>query len=129
VATSAPEVIVLYDSDCGFCKWSLDKILAWDRRRALRPVPIQSEEGERLLVSLPRWEWLESWHLVKPDGSVHSAGAGAEPLFEVLPFGKPFALFARTFPALTDWGYRQVAGNRSRLAKLVGADAGCKLRR
>ena len=44
---------VLYDRDCGFCRWSLDKILAWDRRRRLRPVAIQSEEGQRLLAPVP----------------------------------------------------------------------------
>ena len=32
---------VLYDGDCGFCKWSLAKLLAWDRRGALRPLPLQ----------------------------------------------------------------------------------------
>jgi predicted DCC family thiol-disulfide oxidoreductase YuxK len=27
---------VLYDSDCGFCRWSLAMILSADRRHALR---------------------------------------------------------------------------------------------
>ncbi len=37
---------ILYDADCGFCKWSLDKVLLWDRRGRLRPVAIQSPEGQ-----------------------------------------------------------------------------------
>ncbi|MBM6700626.1 DUF393 domain-containing protein, partial [Bifidobacterium pullorum subsp. saeculare] len=78
------ERVVLYDSDCGFCKWSLDKLLAWDRRRALRPVPIQSGEGQRLLAPIPEARRLDSWHLIAPDGAIHSAGAGAPFLFEVL---------------------------------------------
>ena len=45
---------VLYDADCGFCKWSLDKLLAWDRRQRLRPVAIQSAEGERCSRRCPR---------------------------------------------------------------------------
>lgn len=120
---------VLYDSDCGFCKWSLDKILAWDRRHALRPLPIQSEEGERLLAAVPRWEWLDSWHLVTADGEVLSAGAAAPPLFEALPFGRPLAFLTRTYPAITERFYRLVANNRSRLARLVGAEDSCQLRR
>ncbi len=122
-------IAVLYDSDCGFCKWSLDKILAWDREQALTPVPIQSEAGERLLATMPRERWLDSWHLVRPGGEVLSAGAAAPALFEALPFGGPLAVVARTFPAITERVYRLVASNRSRLARLVGADNGCELRR
>src|SRR5438552_9339455 len=28
--------VLLYDQDCGFCRWSLDKILAWDRAKRWR---------------------------------------------------------------------------------------------
>ena len=41
--------VLLYDEDCGFCRWSLAKILAWDREGRIRPVPLQSEEADRLL--------------------------------------------------------------------------------
>jgi predicted DCC family thiol-disulfide oxidoreductase YuxK len=121
--------IVLYDDDCGFCKWSLDKVLAWDRRKALRPVAIQSEEGARLLAGLPESEWLESWHLALPSGEVLSAGAAAAPLAERLPGGRPLAFLFRSFPRITDRAYRFVARHRARFARLVGADAGCELRR
>ena len=49
--------VVLYDADCGFCRWSLDKILRWDRCRQLRAVAIQSEEGDRLLAGMSEDEW------------------------------------------------------------------------
>jgi len=29
----AAQSVLLYDEDCGFYRWSLDKILAWDRRK------------------------------------------------------------------------------------------------
>jgi len=48
----AAQSVLLYDEDCGFCRWSLDKILAWDRAERVRPVPIQSEEASRLLGDL-----------------------------------------------------------------------------
>ena len=44
--SSMPSGIVLYDADCGFCRWSLGKLLAWDRRRLLRPVALQDPEAE-----------------------------------------------------------------------------------
>jgi predicted DCC family thiol-disulfide oxidoreductase YuxK len=124
-----PEATVLYDEDCGFCKWSLDKILAWDRGHKLRPVPIQSEEGQRLLASVPEEMRLDSWHIVGPSGEVRSAGSGAAPLFDLLPAGKPLAATARTFPGVTERAYRAVAGNRDRLARLLRVDASCSVRR
>lgn len=120
---------ILYDDSCGFCKWSLDKILAWDRRRILRPVAIQSELGDSLLAAVAESERLDSWHLVQPSGEVSSAGAAAAPLAELLPAGRPLAALFRRFPKATDSAYRFVAEHRGRLAGLVGADAGCQLRR
>jgi predicted DCC family thiol-disulfide oxidoreductase YuxK len=123
------ERTVLYDDDCGFCKWSLDKLLAWDRRHALRALPIQGEEGERLLASIPRERWLESFHVVMPDGAVRSAGAAAPALAEVLPAGAPLAFLFRRLPRPTQRAYQWVADHRSRLGSLVGVDASCGLRR
>jgi predicted DCC family thiol-disulfide oxidoreductase YuxK len=122
---------VLYDDDCAFCKWSLDKILAWDRRRALRPLPIQGDEGRRLLAaaSVPESEHLESWHIVLSSGEVYSAGAGAPYLFETLPGGKPLAYLFRRFPKTTDRAYRLVAQNRNRISSVLGIDATCEVRR
>ena len=80
---SQPEATVLYDEDCGFCKWSLDKILAWDRSHRLRPMSIQSDEGQRLLAGVPEEKRLDSWHLVDRLGNVRSAGAGFETLFDL----------------------------------------------
>ena len=128
-APSSAGYTVLYDEDCGFCRWSLDKILAWDRRRRLRPVPIQSDEGARLLAGVPRERWLESWHLALPSGDVLSAGAAAPPMFALLPGGRPLAFLLRTFPGVTERAYRLVAGNRDRLARLLRIDASCEVRR
>jgi predicted DCC family thiol-disulfide oxidoreductase YuxK len=129
VAPSENQWAVLYDDDCGFCKWSLDKILAWDRRRRLRPVAIQSDEGQALLADVPENERLDSWHLVSPSGEVRSAGAAAEPLARLLPAGRPLARLFATFPRVTDRAYRFVADHRDRFARLVGVDASCQLRR
>jgi predicted DCC family thiol-disulfide oxidoreductase YuxK len=126
---SARDHTVLYDDDCGFCKWSLDKILAWDRGDRVRPVPIQSPEGQELLSDLPPEKRLDSWHLVGPDGTVRSAGAGAGPLARVLPGGRPLAFFFERFPNATERSYRFVAGNRNRFARGLGIDDSCELKR
>ena len=126
---SSAQLAVLYDEDCGFCRWSLDKVLAWDRRRALRPIAIQSEEGQALLAGIPKPRRLDSWHLVLPSGEVLSAGAAAAPLARALPAGKPLAFLFERFPQTTERAYRFVAEHRDRFARIVGADAGCSLRR
>jgi predicted DCC family thiol-disulfide oxidoreductase YuxK len=128
VDAGAGQLAVLYDSDCGFCKWALDKILAWDRHRRLRPVAIQSEEGQTLLADVAPDRRLDSWHLVG-EGEVRSGGAAAPALFRELPAGRPLAATLRTFPRATDRAYRWVADHRDLLARMLGIDSSCTLRR
>ena len=127
--TARGQSVLLYDQDCGFCKWSLDKILAWDRSKCLRAVSIQSEEGERLLAGVDPTVRLDSWHLVSTDGELFSAGAVAEPLARILPWGRPLAVVFGAFPGLTEGMYRCVAGHRDRWARLLRIDADRKLPR
>jgi predicted DCC family thiol-disulfide oxidoreductase YuxK len=110
--------VLLYDSDCGFCRWSLGKVLAWDRRRRLRPVTLQSPEADALLQGMPEDVRMSSWHLADTDG-VHSAGAGIAPLLRLLPGGSPLAAVAARTPRGMERLYRFVAGNRSVWGKLV----------
>jgi predicted DCC family thiol-disulfide oxidoreductase YuxK len=110
---------ILYDPDCGFCRWCLGKVLAWDRRRALRPVPLGGDEADRLLTEVPAGERMSSWHLVDQGGRVRSAGAAFPPLFRLLPGGSPLAALTARVPDATDRAYRWVAGNRSRWGRFV----------
>ncbi len=114
--------VLLYDEECCFCRWSLAKILAWDRARRLRPVAIQSAEGERLLSDLPRPQRLASWHLVA-GGRRASAGAAAVPLLRLLPGGRPVAGILARFPRATERAYRWVVRNRGRIGRLIPARA------
>jgi predicted DCC family thiol-disulfide oxidoreductase YuxK len=113
------QATLLYDRDCGFCRWCLGKVLAWDRHRSLRPVAIQSSEADRLLAGMPESQRLASWHLVDEGDTVRSAGAAFPVLFRLLPGGAPLAGLTSRIPTATDRAYRWVAGNRSRWGKLV----------
>jgi predicted DCC family thiol-disulfide oxidoreductase YuxK len=115
--------ILLYDSDCGFCRWSVDKVLAWDRRQRLRPLALQDPEADALLPGMDEGQKLGSWHLVTEDGRVFSAGAAAPPLLRLLPGGRVPAAVLAAFPALTNRAYQLVARNRDRLGRLVGQSA------
>jgi predicted DCC family thiol-disulfide oxidoreductase YuxK len=113
------EATVIYDRDCGFCRWSLGKVLAWDRRRTMRPVAIQSPEGQSLLGGMSEEERLASWHLLGADGVLRSAGAAFPELFRLLPAAAPLSALTRRTPRATDRAYRWVAGNRSLWGRFV----------
>jgi predicted DCC family thiol-disulfide oxidoreductase YuxK len=113
--------VILYDSDCGFCRWAIDKILVWDTRKRLRPVALQVPEADRLLPGLDAETKLASWHLVAADGRVYSGGAAAAPLLRLLPGARPVAALVGAFPGVTNRAYRWVAGNRDRFGALAGA--------
>jgi predicted DCC family thiol-disulfide oxidoreductase YuxK len=114
---------VLYDADCGFCKWLLSALLRWDRAGRLHPIALQRSEADNLLQELTPAERMASWHLLAPTGERRSAGAAVAPLLRLLPAGRlPAAAFAR-FPKLTDRGYRWGAEHRSQLSKLVPSSA------
>jgi predicted DCC family thiol-disulfide oxidoreductase YuxK len=115
--------VLLFDSDCGFCRWSVDKVLAWDRRRRLTAVALQDVEASRLLGGMAEEKKMGSWHLLTADRRVYSGGAAAAPLLGLLPGGRPLAALLSAFPGITERAYRVVARNRDRFGRLVGQDA------
>jgi predicted DCC family thiol-disulfide oxidoreductase YuxK len=119
---------ILYDADCGFCRWSLAQVLRLDRRGVLRPLPLQDPEAELLLPGMTGEERMASWHLVCDDGRVYSGGDAFAPLLRLIPRGGPFARVLAAFPALADVGYRAVAGQRSRLGRLIPARSAARAR-
>ena len=67
-------ITVLDDEDCGFCRWSADKLRAWDTQHRLAFAAIQSARGAELLVAVPEAQRLDSMHAVTTDGRVWSGG-------------------------------------------------------
>ena len=115
-------VPVLYDADCGFCRFCLALLLSWDRRERLRPVALGGAEADFLLGDMPLKERDQSWHVVI-GGVVHSAGDAFPPLLRLLPAGRPPAALAARFRRPTARGYRLVAGHRSQLGRLLPRSA------
>ena len=114
---------ILYDGDCGFCRWSAEKLRRWDRERRLAFATIQGETGRRLLGDMAPADRLASWHVVMPDGTRLSGGAALPPVLDRLPAGAPLALLASLSPPLTDAAYRAVARRRTAIGRALGADA------
>jgi predicted DCC family thiol-disulfide oxidoreductase YuxK len=117
---------VIYDADCGFCKFSLALLLAWDRSgvgRALRPLPLGTAEADRLLADLTPEQRNSSWHLVDESGRRNSAGAALAPALTLLPGGRVPAAFVARVPQVTERGYRWVVDHRRFLGRFVPARA------
>jgi predicted DCC family thiol-disulfide oxidoreductase YuxK len=107
-------VIVLYDEDCGFCRWTMAWALRRDRNRALNVAPIQSSTGAELLADLTPAERLSSVHVVHDDGRRESGGAAVGDVLRALPSRHPLARVG-SIPLV----YRLAAANRSKLSRLV----------
>ena len=106
---SADQAWLLYDADCGLCKFVVARVLELDRRHRLRPIALQSPRAVELLPAMTQEARMESFHLVDSSGRVHSAGDG---LAELCP---PL----RRSPRVADQLYWLVAGNRDRLGKVI----------
>jgi predicted DCC family thiol-disulfide oxidoreductase YuxK len=127
-----PEAIVIYDEDCGFCRWSLALLLRKDRG-ALRPLPLGTPEADYLLHDLTPAERGASWHLVIDPPAAPgpeqlsfdalpvrcSAGAALAPALSFLPRGRRWAGLVARIPGPTDRTYDWIADHRRFLGHLV----------
>ena len=114
------EAVILYDADCGFCRWAVDKLLVWDRAGKLRPTALQGPEADRLL---PRAEQRGENGILAPRGR-RKPSTLAAPLRRRSSASFPAAgrlpPSVAAFPGLSDRAYRLVARNRDRFGRLAG---------
>ena len=121
--TRIPVPAVLYDGDCGFCTWTVDKIAARVEPGAIEIVPLQSPRADELLGGRVDEEtkWA-SWHLVEPGGALYSGGDAVPRVLRHVRGGVLAGRLAARFPRVTSGLYRAVARNRDRLGRVVRAD-------
>lgn len=115
--------LVLFDEDCGFCRWSADRLRAWDRAGRLAFRSIQAAERAGMLDALDPEARYASWHVITRDGRIWSGGAAVPPLMARLPGGQALAAVAEAFPDGTDGLYRFVARHRDRFGAALGQRA------
>jgi predicted DCC family thiol-disulfide oxidoreductase YuxK len=111
--------LVLYDGDCGLCKWLLAGLLRFDRAGRLRPIALQRPEADVLLADLDPVERMASMHVVSPDGTRMSAGAALPQLLRLLKCGRLPAAVCERFPRLTSAAYQWVATHRIGISRFV----------
>lgn len=111
--------LVLYDGDCGLCKWLLAGLLRFDRAERLQPIALQRREADAFLADLDSADRMASMHLVSPDGVRTSGGDALPPLLRLLSGGRLPAAVLERFPRLTGAGYRWVATHRIGISRFV----------
>lgn len=118
-----PRVLVLYDDDCGFCRWSLAALLRRDRGR-LVIAPIHAPAAQALLeeAGVAPEDRLRAAHAMPLDGPVSALRSGGDAVPLVLGtvgLGLPGRLSPALLRRLV---YGAIAGNRTLLGRGVGAE-------
>lgn len=116
-------MIVLYDDDCGFCRWSMAWALRHDARKRLVAVPIQSPLGAELLAELDEDERLRSAHVIDEHGARRSGGAAAADVLSELAPTRALGRLASRAPAPTSLLYGLIASHRHGVGRFVGERA------
>lgn len=115
------DTLVLYDGDCGFCRWSVSVALRFDRHARLRPMPLQTP-GVLDAHGIAQQDAEKALHVVTPEGQVVRAGWALWAIVRELPWWRAVRVlwYIPRFAALADWGYYRVADNRDRLGRYLG---------
>ena len=116
-------LLVFYDEDCGYCRWSVAQLLRFDRDDSLRLIAIQSAQGERLLAAVPPHLRLASAHLIDGAGRLYSGGDAAAPIAAALPSLARTAPLLRRLSRPVNASYNLIAANRERIGRLVGSSS------
>jgi len=114
-------LLVLYDDDCGSCRWSADRLRAWDRRGRLAFASIQA--SDEALRAVPAAERLDAMHVVDASGRIWTGGAAVTRLLAEVPGGGLLAAVGRNWPDLAERVYRAAARRRATFSRLLGAQA------
>ena len=70
------KIVVIYDSECAFCRWSVNLMQGWDAHSILRFLPCRSPEREKEFPEIAEKECLEAMQAMFKGGS-HKSGFDA----------------------------------------------------
>ena len=65
-ATTTSEPVLLYDGQCGFCNKTIQRILRYDKRKAMFFAALQSDYGKSVLTRHPELAGVDSLVYVEP---------------------------------------------------------------
>jgi predicted DCC family thiol-disulfide oxidoreductase YuxK len=121
VASPPQRPLVIYDGDCGFCKFWIRK---WANKTEGRVDYVISQDPTipKRFPEIPRQEMDRAVQLIESDGAVYS---GAEASFRAIGFNPAHRRWQGLYDRFSwfAWGsetaYRIIAGNRSFFSRLT----------
>lgn len=112
-------IVVIYDNDCAFCRWSTDLFGQWDKRGILRFVSCKSEERIREFPQIPQEECMGALQAMLPNSSRKSGFDAVAHVMRYLPGWKKVVGFLLIYtPGLPIAGrivYTWIAKNRYKI--------------
>jgi predicted DCC family thiol-disulfide oxidoreductase YuxK len=111
--------LILWDGECGFCRDSIDWVMAHDRRGVLAELPYQDVPDPPMTPEL-REACGRAVHVITADGRLLRAGQASLFVLEQLGWRR-LAAIARVPPLLwlVEAAYRVVASHRPLMSRLV----------
>lgn len=112
--------MLLYDGECRLCRFTARCVARLDRRQELAFLPLQDAAASTLLAALAEDERLDTWRMVRPDGSLTGYGAGISDLLQAMRLTRLVGrLLGRVPDGALEAFYRVIARNRGVLGRLV----------
>ena|SRR5687768_17042300 len=114
--------IVIYDGNCKFCTSQVENLRRWDTQGRLAYLSLHDPQVAKRFPDLTYDRLMEEMVVVDQHGNRHGGAAAFRYLTTRLPRLYPLAPFMHipfTLP-LWQWGYRQVAKRRYRIAGKTG---------
>ena len=113
--TSYPPIekpILVYDGDCGFCKYSLVK---WKRKVGDRINEAPFQTAQLKFKDIPESQFKKAVHLILTDGRVFQGAAAAFYSLHLAGNVRWYDLYTRSsiFSSATEWIYNLIARNRN----------------
>jgi predicted DCC family thiol-disulfide oxidoreductase YuxK len=110
--------VVIYDGDCRFCTGQVERLARWDRGGRLAFISLHNPQVAERWPDLTHDMLMEQMYVVDRQGRRHGGAAAFRYLTRRLPrlwVLAPLLHLPLTLP-LWQWGYRQVAKRRYKIA-------------
>jgi len=121
--------VVIYDGECNFCRGQVERLRRWDSGGKLAYISLHDPRVSMRFPGLTREALMEQMYVVTPQGNQYGGAAAVRYLTTKLPrlyWLMPLMHLPFTLP-LWQWGYRQVAKRRYRLAGRVCESDKCSI--
>lgn len=113
--------VVIYDGECRFCRGQVERLVKFDSQGKLAFISLHDQRLHQRFPELSHDELMQQMYVVTPEGNKYGGAAAVRYLTRRLPrlywlmpiMHVPFSL------PLWQWGYKQVAKRRYKLAGKV----------